>query len=124
MPKVVLIVEDNNQVLLNLIDIIELSGYSVLVASTENRALEFIETVEIDLILSDVHLQNYNDFTGLTFAEALKRLGIGIPVLFQSADARPTTRTKVEVYGKLILKPFGAAELLQAIKEVLGDATR
>jgi two-component system response regulator VanR len=77
----ILLIEDDKELALNLLETLELYCQKVYWASTTLKAKELLDTKEIHLIFSDIHLAKEN---GLDFLETLESLNIKIPLVIIS----------------------------------------
>lgn len=110
----VLVVDDQADVAELTSRLLRRAGYSVLVATSAQQALELAKTPPtIDLVLSDVVMP---EIDGVELAERLRILHPETPVLFMSgytADSFGPGRPAPQV--DLITKPFSATVLLDAV---------
>lgn len=84
MPKTVLLVEDEEQVLRLVVKVLEMRGYSVLQADSSREAIMVSRNHQgpIDLLLADVELDG--NMTGTELANLLRRSRPGMRVLYTS----------------------------------------
>lgn len=114
--KHVLVVEDNVDVRNEISTILELESFQVSIAENGKRALEILENIEPDIIISDIMMPEMN---GIEFLENIRKTKRtqDIPFLFLSArssrkDLREGMNLGAEDY---ITKPFAIEELIQSI---------
>ena len=119
--KKILVVEDEKNIRNNLVDILEMSGYSASSAENGSDALLLLRDSQFDLVVSDIRMP-VMDGTELLMnikqVESLKN----IPFLFLTAksendDFRHGMNLGADDY---ITKPFKFVELLKAIEVRLG----
>lgn len=119
MTKKILLVEDELALRETLEEILELNNFEVSVAGSGEEALEKLQNLIPDLIVSDIMMPG---ITGLELIEKvhgqshLKQ----IPFIFLSALASKEDQNKGLVLGAkgYITKPFKASELINLIREV------
>ena len=122
MPKRILIVDDEPD-LLEMVQInLEMEGYECLVAFDGFRALDRVRKERPDLIILDVMLPGLNGYKVcrlLKFDEKYKR----IPIIMLTAEAQQADRLMGEATGAnyYMTKPFDADKLLAKVKELLGE---
>ena len=122
MPKRILIVDDEPD-LLDMVQInLEMEGYECLVAYDGFRALDRARKEQPDLIILDVMLPGLNGYKVcrlLKFDEKYKR----IPIIMLTAEAQQADRLMGEATGAnyYMTKPFDADKLLAKVKELLGE---
>ena len=114
----VLVVEDNDKSMKLFRDVLEVSGYSTLEATTGEEAVELALTHEPALVLMDVQLP------GIDGVEALERLRqnwrtASIPVLAVTAQAMSGDRDRfVEAgFDGYLAKPVDVDELIRVVRE-------
>ena len=122
MPKRILIVDDEPD-LLEMVQInLEIEGYECIVAYDGFRALDRARKEQPDLIILDVMLPGLNGYKVcrlLKFDEKYKR----IPINMLTAEAQQADRLMGEATGAnyYMTKPFDADKLLAKVKELLGE---
>lgn len=121
MPKkprrVILIVDDNNEVLEILKQLLEDYEYSVVAASSGLEALQKLEEITPNLILLDISMPQMD---GIEVLNRIKRnpKTSSIPVIMLTAKIDTGTIWKAQEMGACdyIVKPFKTAELLKWIR--------
>ena len=113
----ILIVEDDTQVRALASTILGRAGYQLTARGDPRQALD-VDPASFDLLLSDVLMPNMD---GPTLAGALRERRPDLPVLFMSGFS---DRTDVDDVARLssqplLAKPFGPAELLNAVRRAL-----
>ena len=114
----VLVVEDNDKNMKLLRDVLRVSGYSTIEATTGEQAVELALVHEPVLVLMDVRLP------GIDGVEALEQLRqdertSSIPVLALTAQAMSgdCDRFIAAGFDGYLSKPVDVAELLRAVRE-------
>ena len=120
--ETVLVVEDEEPVR-NIVErLLRAAGYTVLTAQHGQAALGAVEhySKKIDLVLTDVAMPKLG---GRGLVEELTRVRPGIKALFMSgyADDAIVHHGVLEVGLHFIGKPFGVAELLRKVRDVLDE---
>lgn len=112
----ILVVEDEENVRTNVTDLLDSSGYQVLVASNGREALKILETITPDLILSDIMMPEVDGYQ--LMEEISKRAEAIIPFIFMSAKSDVKEIRKGMSYGAedYITKPFKAKDILDTIQ--------
>jgi CheY-like chemotaxis protein len=120
--KCVLIVDRDQAMLDMLTETLHLHGLVVLSAHSIREALAYVESQEVDAIVSDFRLQ---DGTGLEFIRILKRCGVEIPSgLMLSRDPDLSELSALAEGADLVFqKPFGLADFFEGVK-ILLEQTR
>jgi CheY-like chemotaxis protein len=114
--KTILLIEDNAEIRENTIEILELSGYSVISANDGKEGLDVAEAMLPDLVLCDIMMPQMNGYEVLAALRKSKRTA-HIPLIYVTASAE-----KSEVKAALdmgangyVRKPFDARELIDTI---------
>lgn len=121
MDNAVLVVDDDEGLLEAIHDLLEMEGYSVVVAHNGVEALEILETLRPAVILLDLRMPRMN---GATFAREVHQRGnlqsLYIIVMTANLDAQKT----VAAIGAndFIAKPFDVDELLGKIELAMHSA--
>ena len=115
---VVLLVEDDADQREIVREALEEDGYSVLVASDAEEALQASdrEASSIDLIITDVLMPR---MTGPELVKRLSQSRPAIKVLYISGYADDKTASAYGFSGPLLRKPFSLAALARKVREVL-----
>jgi CheY-like chemotaxis protein len=115
--NVVLVVDDDEGLLETLHDLLEMEGYSVVVAHNGSEALEKLETLRPAVILLDLRMPRMD---GATFAREVHQRGnlrsLYIIVMTANLDAQKTAAIGANDF---LAKPFDVDELLEKIKHAL-----
>jgi len=110
--------EDDIDLAKHTTDILEDFVNNIYTVQTSNEALNIIKNKKVDLILSDILLENEN---GIDFLKKLREQNIEIPAILTTAytDTKyllEAIKLKVENY---IVKPINIKELLNTLHDVL-----
>ena len=118
--ETILLVEDNAELRKLATRFLEPAGYTVLLASTGEEALQLLERHEepVHLLLSDVVMPG---MSGRQLAERLAQTRPGMKVLYMSGYTSDTIlRHGVsDAQGPFLNKPFTVAALLRKVRDVL-----
>ena len=118
--KNILIIDDNKDI----VDALSaglrrhLKGYGIVTASDGAKGMDIVDSVPIDLIVTDLAMPVMN---GYRFIEYAKRHYPSIPVCVMTGSCAPHILEKLRSLGigRWIEKPFQLDELLQVISEEL-----
>jgi CheY-like chemotaxis protein len=119
----ILLVEDSPDVSLTVREILSASGHSVVEATSGKQALEKLKATTFDAIVTDVWMP---EMDGIAFLKEVRGAGNKIPIVVISGGApnAPLSYTAplASTFGAnvVLYKPFEKAELLNALKSVLG----
>lgn len=117
----ILVVEDHAPLLMGLQGILETEGYSVLIATDGETALQMMEETSPNLIVADILMPRMD---GYAFYEAVRARDEWkhIPFVFLTAKAEKEDVLKGKVLGAeaYITKPFAPQELLKIVHSLLG----
>ncbi len=122
--KLILIVEDEEDILELLEYTLQKNGYDTIgFLSVNNKLEEILEEEKIDLILMD---RNLNGIDGTTFITSIKEKGYNCPVIYLSAkDKDEDILEGFESYADdYITKPFNIKELLARINAVIKRSSK
>lgn len=111
----ILVVDDEEAVRAVIARTLEAAGFTVLEAEHGEAALAVVRGFPGVLALAIVDM-NMPVMTGSEFAREFRPIRPSVPVLFI------TGREPVVPGARLLLKPFGPDELLEAVAQVLGEA--
>ncbi len=113
----VLIVDDERPVAEATSLLLEIEGFEVSVASSQQEALDRVRGFSPDVIVSDYHLRGGETGTGVV-AAVRNKLGWSVPAIFVTGDTARSAITNARVEDALLLnKPVRADELLDAVRE-------
>jgi two-component system alkaline phosphatase synthesis response regulator PhoP len=119
----VLIVEDEPHILLSLEFLLERAGYETAAAGDGERGLAMVRELRPDVVLLDIMLPKLNGYRVCQAIRTDPDLA-GIPVIILSAKGQEVEVLKGISAGaaRYITKPFGNAEILEALRAVLEPA--
>ena len=114
----ILYLEDDDSLLTHTKDILDDFVKNVYAVKTSQAAYQIIKNEKIDVIVSDILLENEN---GIDFLRKLKEESISIPMVLTTAHTDTkylldAIKLKVENY---IVKPINVKELLNTLHDVL-----
>lgn len=114
---VVLVVDDEPSFCFAITEILRISGYEVHQASSVRQALALLDTIEPDLILTDIMMPDRDGLSFLRLLHSHPAWG-RIPAVAVSAKALPKDREAAEQAGAdaYLCKPFSAMELQETIR--------
>jgi CRP-like cAMP-binding protein/CheY-like chemotaxis protein len=120
MNEKVLIIEDNDDIRENVIEILELAGYTVASASNGKAGVELAFADTPDIILCDIMMPELDGY-GVLYMLSKRPETIAIPFIFLTAKAEHFDRRKGMEMGAddYLTKPFDDMELLAAIESRL-----
>jgi len=122
MPKTVLIVDDEPNIVVPIEFLMEQNGYSVLVAGSGEEALEIIAKYEPDLVLLDIMLPGVDGYEVCEIIR-LNPEWQHMKVIFLTAKGRDVDVAKGMVLGAdaYIIKPFSNIDILENVRKLLDD---
>ena len=114
----VLVVEDNEKSMKLLRDVLQVTGYRTLEATTGAQAVEVAAEHTPDLVLMDIRLPDIDGAEALGRLRADERTA-SIPVLALTAEAMRGDRERFLAAGfdDYISKPVNVVELLAAVRQ-------
>jgi CheY-like chemotaxis protein len=112
MDSTILVVEDDPDLREVITEVLSDEGYHVYEAIDGQRALERIETIAPDLVLSDIRMPR---LTGIELAERLRQRRVPIPIVLMSTSSNAPSGG-----GFMFLaKPFAIDDLVALVAHVL-----
>ncbi len=122
MPKTVLIVDDEPNIVVPIEFLMEQNGYSVLVAGSGEEALEIIAKYEPDLVLLDIMLPGVDGYEVCEIVR-LNPEWQEMKIIFLTAKGRDVDMAKGMVLGAdaYIIKPFSNVDILENVRKLLDD---
>ena len=117
--KVILLVDDDNEILESMRAVLENKGYRILVARDGNAGLTIAEREGPDLIVLDMMMPKKSGFLVL---EKLKgRPGGLIPTIMITGNEGSRHRAYAEMLGvrDYIRKPFAMEKLVRSVEKIL-----
>lgn len=121
MAKKILIVDDEPNIVAALEYLLQRSGYEIRTAANGEEALEQVQTFVPDLVLLDVMMPRRSGFDVCQRIRERREWG-RVKILMLSAKGREADVSKGLSLGAdaYITKPFGNAELVERIRQLLG----
>lgn len=120
MPISILVVEDDAAMREGVREILQVAGYQVRVASNGQEALQLLETVSPELIVSDIMMP---EMDGYSFYERVREddRWLLVPFIFLTArgERADVIRGKAMGVDDYLVKPFDPDELLVIVKSKL-----
>ena len=120
--ETVLVVDDRDDSLNFLREyILEPNGYKVVEARNGVAAMDIIQTLKVDLIITDLVMPKMG---GLELLETLHESGLGIPAILMTFHGSEGTAVRAFRSGArdYIIKPFAVDEMLSAIDHALSES--
>jgi len=113
----ILIIEDEKILRETLGDILEISGYTVVVAKDGEEGVETFTNSHPDLVICDINMPKMDGFEVLKMLETLVPASEFPPFIFLSAKTEPQSIREGMNLGAVdyITKPYSAPELLKVI---------
>ena len=123
MPKKILIVDDEPNIVIPLQFLMEQNGYSALVAQSGEEALEMISKERPDLVLLDIMLPGVDGFEVCEIVR-LNPEWRNTRVIFLTAKGRDVDIAKGMVLGadEYITKPFSNQQIIDTVKRLLEES--
>lgn len=120
MPKKILIVDDEPNIVIPLQFLMEQNGYRALVAQSGEEALEMISKERPDLVLLDIMLPGVDGFEVCEIIR-LNPEWRNTRVIFLTAKGRDVDIAKGMVLGadEYITKPFSNQQIIGSVKKLL-----
>ena len=123
MPKSILLVDDEPNIVLSLDFLMKRAGYTVRTAADGESALEAIKAEQPDLILLDVNLPKRDGFE-LCQTIRSRPEWRHIRIIMLTAKGRDVEREKGLALGAddYVTKPFATQEVVEKVEAMLGKA--
>ncbi|MCP4143558.1 MAG: response regulator [Chloroflexi bacterium] len=121
--KNVLIVDDNTSLLHGLKFALENNDFKVLAANNYFEAVQILDTIRPDLIISDINMPGKNGFDLLEYLRK-SQTRANVPLIFLTAFHNPELMEKARVMGceELVYKPVKVGALLSIVRSRLNRA--
>lgn len=118
MPKKILIIDDEEDIVYLVSFRLKANGYEVVTALGGKDGVEKAKTENPDLVLLDVMMPGMD---GYQTAKALRAEGVNVPIIFLTGTVDPIEKPEVvkEFGQNYVLKPFEPEELLEKINKEL-----
>ncbi|HKA35558.1 MAG TPA: response regulator [Thermoanaerobaculia bacterium] len=117
MRKLILVVEDDNDLRETLLDVLDRAGFEVVIAANGEEALATLESGRpTALVLLDLHMPVMD---GLEFRRRqLESIGLSdVPVLVITGDRQGQSEARRLGFERFLSKPFGEEDLLKSVTE-------
>lgn len=123
-PKKILIVEDEDNIALAMEFFVGRHGYHITRVVDGDAAIEALGKAVPDLLVLDVTLPKRSGYDVCQHIRNDAAMN-GAKILIMTARGGKMERTKALALGAdaFLTKPFASADLLTAIKDLIGDAT-
>lgn len=115
--KCILVVEDELLIRLALSDGLREAGYQVVEACCGDEAIEALDSVAPDLIISDVRMPGELD--GIALLGIVRRRFPALPVIIVSGHLRPAAAL-ADGATQFLAKPYALDAILQAVETEIG----
>jgi two-component system, cell cycle sensor histidine kinase and response regulator CckA len=123
--RIILVVDDEPGVRRLACQMLEREGFKTIEAETGRQALAALVSHpgRISLVVSDVRMPEMN---GIELEQAIREEWPALPVILISGEITRewVTRLVREVPLRLLRKPFEQGELLEKVRELLGEGAR
>lgn len=120
----ILVIEDDAEFRTPLVKMLTGDGHTVSIAQDGTVALAMLETLQPDLIITDILMPNMD---GIEMIAELSRLNYAVPIIAMSGGPRSLTAESTEAPGAFmrvtatLAKPFSRADLRRAIQASLAS---
>jgi YesN/AraC family two-component response regulator len=122
MLKHILIVDDEEQVLLGLQEALDVLGgtYAVSVAGSGVEALQTIQQVPVDLVITDIRMPGMD---GVDLTQAIRAQSPTTAVVWMTAYGGTEIRTAARRLGVryCLEKPLGVGLIRRMVRQLVGD---
>lgn len=120
MPKTILIVDDEPNIVISIEYLMKRAGYEVAIAYDGQQALNYLAENSPALMILDVMMPNKNGFEVCEEVRADNRF-VDMPILMLTAKGREAEMNKGLSLGAnaYITKPFSTHELVERVKSLL-----
>lgn len=116
LPARIMVVDDQPENLELLSQLLQRKGYEVIACTSGQRALDVLETADVDLILMDVNMPEMNGYETVAIIKQQDRFR-ATPVIFVSAIEETNIKMKAFLAGGVdyVTRPYQVKELLARI---------
>jgi DNA-binding response OmpR family regulator len=120
MPRRILIIEDDREIISTLSSVLDGAGYHVITASNGIDGQRLIEAEKPDLVITDMMMPRLGGFPVLEF---MKTLSDPPRVIMITANEGGRHKAYAEMLGVVdyLRKPFAMDVLLEAVRKALAD---
>ena len=118
MSSQVLIVDDDADLSETLARLLGRFGHTCLVAASGSEAIDLIDTMTPDLVVTDLHMPGMD---GIAVVRRARQESPPIPVVLMTAYPTADSRREAERAGGVVYlpKPFANADMLEAVQRAL-----
>jgi len=120
MSKTILFVDDSESIREIVQFTLENEGYKILLGKNGLDALKYLNGVDIDLIITDMHMPEMN---GIELIREIRKIQHyqRTPILFLTTESQISKKMEAKDAGATgwIIKPFVPAKLIAAINKVI-----
>ncbi len=117
----ILIIEDSEEVQLCLSRIIKRMGHEIVTASEGNAGLNLVQTAEVDIVISDLHMPG--ELEGPNLIRRVRELKPNVPVVVVSGYPSDCMDECYAMGIKdFLVKPFEISFLSQVIDRILSES--
>jgi CheY-like chemotaxis protein len=118
--KLILVVEDDDDVRGFAANVLRDQGYDVLEAVNGGVALVLLEqNLPIDLLFTDIVMPGEPD--GVALAERARELRPNLPVLYTTGFAGAGRFDRRAIHGNVLSKPYRSRQLTSEVERLLAD---
>jgi DNA-binding response OmpR family regulator len=123
MEKVILLIDDDENLLRTLKDILDKEGYRTVPLSDPSRAEEFVEKYSPLLLILDIFMPGRSGFN-LVEDFKISRICDDIPKIFITCLDDDIERMTARACGvdRYITKPFAPEYVVACVKDMIGEA--
>ena len=125
MSKKILVIDDEELIIKSLVKLLEKNNYEAFIAKTGKDAVVITEEEIFDLVISDIRMPGLNGIETIKIIyESLQNSNSKKPpVIFITGYADKASEEEAKALGPIdyIYKPFDISDLVDRIKEVLGE---
>ena len=124
MPKKVLIVDDEPNIVLSVEFLMKREGYDVVTAGDGQEALDMLQDARPDLMILDVMMPRKNGFEVCEAVRGHPQFG-SLPILMLTAKGREAEMKKGLSLGAdaYVTKPFSTHDLIDRVDELLAGSS-
>ena len=122
----ILIIDDDHHILLMVKKMLERAGFEVDLASNGEEGLNLFKKLSVDLVITDIIMPEKE---GLETIREMKRLRPDLKIIAMSGGGKVTSQNYLDtakIFGatKILAKPFTQKQMVSAVRELLGDASK
>ena len=126
MSNLVLIVDDDNTTQLILQELLKSEGYSPIICSNGDTALEMLQVLEFQLVVLDINLPGLSGWDILKYVKA-ECHHTSVLLLTGSSDEKTAEyeeSTQRDLYYSIFYKPIERESFLTAVKELVNNSLK